>query len=94
MSYIDSLHNVISVTINEKHKDHPPTYDEVLETASLLRNTMNPVFPVSDDEFKLIIQKITASIIVTMDDGVYIFRDDNVHKSWYPNAREIGRAHV
>jgi hypothetical protein len=87
MSYIDSLHNVISVTINEKHKDHPPTYDEVLETASLMRNTMNPVFPVSDDEFKLIIQKITASIIVTMDDGVYIFRDDNVHKSWYPNAR-------
>ena len=46
---VEQLESLISAVVNNLYKEVPPTEDEFLEKATLLRNTNAPIMPVSDD---------------------------------------------
>lgn len=71
-SNVEQLESLISAFINNLYKEVPPTEDEFLEKATLLRNTNAPIMPVSDDEFAEIISRLKQSLVIQMDVGVYI----------------------
>lgn len=47
---VEQLENIISAFVNNIYKEIPPTEEEFLEKATLLRNANAPIMPVSDDE--------------------------------------------
>lgn len=58
---VEQLESLISAVVNNLYKEVPPTEDEFLEKATLLRNTNAPIMPVSDDEFAEIISRLKQS---------------------------------
>ena len=60
---VEQLESLISVVVNNSYKEVPPTEDEFLEKATLLRNTNAPIMPVSDDEFAEIISRLKQSLV-------------------------------
>ena len=49
--YVEQLENIISAFVNNIYKEIPPTEEEFLEKATLLRNANASIMPVSDNEF-------------------------------------------
>lgn len=84
---VEQLESLISAVVNNLYKEVPPTEDEFLEKATLLRNTNAPIMPVSDDEFAEIISRLKQSLVIQMDVGVYINDRNNGHQSWLPSKR-------
>ena len=84
---VEQLDSLISAGVNNLYKEVPPTEDEFLEKATLLRNTNAPIMPVSDDEFAEIISRLKQSLVIQMDVGVYINDRNNGHQSWLPSKR-------
>lgn len=76
---VEQLESLISAVVNNLYKEVPPTEDEFLEKATLLRNTNAPIMPVSDDEFAEIISRLKQSLVIQMDVGVYINDRNNGH---------------
>ena len=85
--YVEQLENIISAFVNNIYKEVPPTEEEFLEKATLLRNANAPIMPVSDDEFAEIISRLKQSLVIQMDIGVYINDRNNGHQSWLPSKR-------
>ncbi len=85
--YVDQLENSISAFINTAYKEIPPTEEEFLEKATLLRTTTAPIMPVSDDEFEEIISRLKQALVIQMDVGVFINDRNNGHQSWLPSKR-------
>ena len=67
--YVEQLENIISAFVNNIYKEVPPTEEEFLEKATLLRNANAPIMPVSDDEFAEIISRLKQSLVIQMDIG-------------------------
>ena len=84
---VEQLENIISAFVNNIYKEIPPTEEEFLEKATLLRNANAPIMPVSDDEFAEIISRLKQSLVIQMDVGVYINDRNNGHQSWLPSKR-------
>lgn len=59
---VEQLESLISAVVNNLYKEVPPTEDEFLEKATLLRNTNAPIMMVSDDEFAEIISRLKQSL--------------------------------
>ena len=78
------LKQLLSVTINTKYRDLPPTEAEFQEEADILRTNMNNIYPVTDEEYKRMIKSLKADMVVIMDDGVFITDNDKSHQSWFP----------
>jgi len=75
----EMLLRFIRITINTKYTAVPPTEQQFMEEANALRANTN----VSDEEFKIIIKKLMASLPITMDTGVYL-TGKSEHQSWLP----------
>ena len=79
---VEQLENIISAFINNMYKEIPPTEEEFLEKATLLRNTNDIIMHVTDSEFEEIIARLKQSLVIQMDVGVYINDRSNGHQSW------------
>lgn len=84
---VEQLENIISAFINNIYKEVPPTEEEFLEKATLLRNANDLIMHVSDSEFEEIISRLKQSLVIQMDVGVYINDRNNGHQSWLPAKR-------
>lgn len=84
---VKQLESIIFAAINSSYQEIPPTEEEFLEKATLLRNTTASIMPVSDDEFEKIIVRLKQSLVIQMDVGVYINDYNNGHQSWLPAKR-------
>ena len=62
---VEQLESLISTFVNNFYKEVPPTEDEFLEKATLLRNTN--IAPVSDNEFAEIISRLKQSLVIQME---------------------------
>jgi len=79
------LEKMISITINGKYLDGPPSEDEFLSEALDVKHRM--AIPVSDQEFAQILKNLKAALLIAMDVGVYIYDPDSGHQSWLPGRR-------
>ncbi|WP_018750376.1 Z1 domain-containing protein [Paenibacillus sanguinis] len=77
------LERFISVAINTKHPDAPPSEDEFIAEAMGLREA----FPIADEEFNQIMKNLKATLVIQMDVGVYISNKNSDHQSWLPGRR-------
>ncbi len=84
---MEMLERFILAAINTKYKEIPPTEAEFLKEANDIRNIMKVPSPVTDEEYEYILRKLKASMVIIMDDGVYIFDPNSKHQSWLPARR-------
>lgn len=84
---VEQLENIISAYVNNIYKEIPPTEEEFIEKATLLRDANAQIMPVSDDEFEEIMARLKESLVIQMDVGVYINDRNNGHQSWLPSKR-------
>lgn len=84
---VEQLENTISAYINTVYKEIPPTEEEFLEKATLLRNNNSMLMPVTDQEFTYILTRLRQTLVIQMDVGVYINDRNNGHQSWLPAKR-------
>ena len=80
-SNLEMLEGIISTTINTKYPDVPPTEVEFDNEVTALRQALNHIYPVSDEEFLEIRRKLKANIVVQMELGVLI-KDRKKHLPW------------
>lgn len=84
---MEMLERFISAAINTKYKDIPPNEAEFIKEAYEIRNMTQATLPVTDEEYEYILRKLKASMVIIMDDGVYIYDPNSKHKSWLPARR-------
>ena len=84
---VEMLERLILAVLNTKYKDVPPTEYEFIKEADTMRTMTYATFPVSDEEYNMILRKVQASTIVIMDDGIYISDLNSKHQSWLPARR-------
>ena len=84
---IEQLENTISAYINTIYKEVPPTEDEFVEKAALLRSANSMLMPVTDQEFEDILTRLRQNLVIQMDVGIYINDRTNGHQSWLPAKR-------
>lgn len=84
---IEMLERYISITLNIKYKDTPPSEYEFIEEAKIIRENMKNNVSVTDEEFNQILCKIKASMLIKMDTGIYIYDHESGHQSWLPARR-------
>lgn len=84
---VEQLESMISAYINSVHKETPPTEDEFLEKANIVRKNMALLMPVSDQEFEEILSRLKKTLVIQMDVGIYINDRNNGHQSWLPAKR-------
>lgn len=64
---VEQLENIISAYVNNIYKEIPPTEEEFIEKATLLRDANAQIMPVSDDEFEEIMARLKESLVIQMD---------------------------
>ncbi|MEF9839649.1 MAG: Z1 domain-containing protein, partial [Lachnospiraceae bacterium] len=84
---VEQLENIISAYINNLHRDIPPTEEEFLEKANIIREMNKPIMPVNDQEFGDILARLRQTLVIQMDVGIYINDRNNGHQSWLPSKR-------
>lgn len=84
---VEQLENTISAYINTVYKEVPPTEDEFIDKANLLRTANTMLMPVTDQEYAEILTRLRQSLVIQMDVGVYINDRNNGHQSWLPGKR-------
>ncbi len=85
-SNAQTLEELISVYINSRCEDTPPTEDQFDELADLVRKN-NTLIPITDEEFKTVKNHLKANLIMIMDDGILLSDQDNGHKPWVAARR-------
>lgn len=84
---VERLENIISADINTLYRDIPPTEEEFLENAKIIREINKPRLPVNDQEFEGILLRLRQNLVIQMDVGIYINDRNNGHQSWLPAKR-------
>lgn len=84
---VEQLENTISAYINTVYKEAPPTEEEFVDKATLLRTANSMLMPVTDQEFSDILTRLRQNLVIQMDVGVYINDRNNGHQSWLPAKR-------
>jgi len=84
---VAQLEGIISASINTQYKEIPPSETEFDKIADMLRESLAPVYPVTDDEFMDMKRRLKANIVVVMDIGVVITNVKKPHQSWLPSRR-------
>lgn len=77
------LERFISIAMNTKYPEHPPTEEVFMEEANNLRDTL----PVTDKEFQQVIRNLKAALMIYMDVGTFISDHGSDHQSWLPSRR-------
>ncbi|QCV78450.1 Z1 domain-containing protein [Enterobacter ludwigii] len=86
-SNMEQLEGIISSSTNKEYPSIPPTEAQFQSIAEKLRNAMQSLYPVSDDEFDKIKRRLKEKIVVEMDLGIAITDKEHQHKSWLPARR-------
>lgn len=86
-SNIEQLEGFISSSINKNYMDFPPTEAQFEETAVTIRELIQPLYPVSDEEFAEIRRRLKVKVVVQMDLGIAIVDSKCPHQSWLPVRR-------
>ena len=84
---IEILKKLISVIINTKFNERPPTEEDLLSEANRLREATKEIYPLTEDEFIIVLKELKAEMVVIMEDGVYISDINDPHQSWLPARR-------
>ena len=84
---IEAIEGIILSAINTKYKEIPPSEEEFMGLAKVLRMSNQAIFPVSDEDFAAIIRRLKSIIVIKMDVGVYINDRNKKHQSWLPARR-------
>lgn len=84
---MEMVERFISATINTKYKEIPPTEAQFIKEADDIRNMTKIISPLTDKEYEYILRKLKASMVIIMDDGVYIYDPNSKHQSWLPARR-------
>ncbi|WP_392561778.1 Z1 domain-containing protein [Orbus sturtevantii] len=84
---MEQLEGMISSGINKEYPDYPPTEAQFEEMAVKIRQLLQPLYPVNDDEFAEIRRKLLAKVVVQMDLGIAITDNKRPHQSWLPARR-------
>lgn len=79
----EMLEQLISVAINAKYPDAPPSEEDFMMEANVFRQHAS----VTDKEFEQIIRNLKAALLIAMDIGVFISDPDDDHQSWLPRRR-------
>lgn len=81
-SNCDIIGNIILVATNAEYENSPPSEDQFHLLANTIRESMKPLYPISDEDFANILMKLRSLLVVKMDVGVYINDKDTLHQSW------------
>lgn len=84
---IEQLEGMISSSINKEYPDYPPTDAQFDQMAVKIRQLLDPMYPVSDNEFTEIRRKLKANVVVQMELGIAIIDNKRPHQSWLPARR-------
>ena len=84
---VDSLEKLIMTGINTKYIEVPPSEEEFISEAEILRKALSGLYPVSQNEFNEILQRLREKILIKMDVGIFINDREAEHKSWLPSRR-------
>ncbi|MCL1882663.1 MAG: Z1 domain-containing protein [Defluviitaleaceae bacterium] len=84
---LELLENMILTNLNTKYPDIPPTESDFDREVDILRQTLAPLYPASDDEFLAIKGRLRAYIVVQGIQGVLI-KDKKQHIPWLSVRRE------
>lgn len=79
---IAGLTRAIASLVHVVFPHSTPTEDEFREWAKSLRQQLEPMFPVSNDEFSAILNQLLTTIAVTVDQGIFI-ADKSEHQPWF-----------
>ncbi|WP_027085827.1 Z1 domain-containing protein [Cohnella panacarvi] len=83
---VEQLEGMISSMMNTEFSEVRPTDEEFERKATEIRNLLQPMFPVTDEDFSNIKRKLRANIVVKMEIGIVI-KDKQPHQSWLPARR-------
>ena len=84
---IEQLEGMISVNINTKYREMPPTETDFDKEVDVLRGALATLYPVSDDEFSAIKKRLRENITVVGVQGILI-KDKEKHTPWLSSRRE------
>jgi hypothetical protein len=85
-TFIEQLEGVISSVINTAFADERPSDEEFENKANEIRNSLNGMLPVTDEEFANIKRRLRANIEVRIELGIAI-KNKIPHQSWLPSRR-------
>lgn len=86
-SNVETLEKMISVAINSKYIEVPPSEEEFRETTDQCRAALSEMMPISDREYSEILKRMRQRLEIRMDTGIYINDRNNRHQSWLPGKR-------
>jgi hypothetical protein len=81
------LEGMISSSVNKEYPDYPPAEAQFEKMATKIRQLLQPMYPVNDEEFAEIRRKLKAKVVVQMDLGIAITDSKRPHQSWLPARR-------
>jgi hypothetical protein len=84
---VEMLENLVSVAVNTRYKEVPPSEAEFIEQAQLVRSGMAAFCPVTEPEFQTVIKRLEESLVIKMDVGTYIDDRKGGYQSWLPARR-------
>lgn len=84
---MEQLEGMISSSTNKEYPDNPPTEAQFDIVSEKIRKLLEPLYPVTDDEFDKIKRRLKEKVVVKMDLGVFITDKKHQHKSWLPARR-------
>ncbi len=88
---METLTSLIKTSINERYKEIPPTEEQLYEEAEILRQALENLYPVSEEEFESIKQRLPEEIIHVIDEAETLRFNDGAHqKGWYLSGENDG----
>lgn len=83
------LYNLIYDVVNTEYKNPQEALPEEAFITKVidLRQALQPLVTVCDEEFEWILRELKASMVIRMDVGIYISSQESDHQSWLPAKR-------
>lgn len=81
------VENMISAAVTTQFPEVPPTEEEFLDLAQLTRMMLAARYPLTDEEFDIVLTRLKASIVIQMNVGVFINDRNTDHQSWLPSRK-------
>ena len=81
--HMQYLMNTVTSVINTKYGNTMPSLEQIHEEAVNLRIAFSGIYPITDEEFAQVKQKLETNILHTIGDAVTLKGRDSNHQSWY-----------
>lgn len=90
MNNIEILEGMIIGAVQVKYKDVLPTLEELTAEADIIRNSCHSIYPVSPEEFDILIKRLRTSILISIGEVHTLRGIDTTHQSWYMECENDG----